>query len=399
MRALEIATGLGRFKQRGAGTDAERRAAGWLADQLRAAGRPATIETFWCRPNWALAHAWHMALALAGSLVSVPSPRVGGGLLLAALAFILSDALTGLSPGRRLTPESASQNVIAPPPDAADTDPDRLRLIITAGYDTPRAGLVHRPAVRRPLSRLRRLAGPVTPGWLGWLVIAIVWLEIIAILRLRGDQGHAISFAQLPPTLAVVLALAALLELAGAGWSPGSAEATAPGVALALAKALDTTPFRHLDVELVLTGTGNAGGIGLRRYLHSRRRDRTRRNTAVLGVAPCAAGTAGWWRSDGPLVPLRYSPRLLRLAEQVAGDPDSPHLITWDGRGAAPALAARLARLPALSIGCPELADGAISPSSATDPAAADDALQFGLMLVDAIESELARAGPAVTPA
>ena len=89
MRALEATAMLAAFERRGPGTDAERRAARRLARELSgpndpsdpndrsdpndpsAQGYKVTTEPFWCRPNWALAHAWHVALALAGSLVSV----------------------------------------------------------------------------------------------------------------------------------------------------------------------------------------------------------------------------------------------------------------------------------------------------------------------------------------
>src|SRR5436309_2272033 len=135
MRALEHAARLERFPRRVAGSDAERRAASWPARELEASGREVVIEPVWGRPNWPLAHAWHMALALAGSLVEVSSPRVGGGLLLAALLFEFADAFTGRSPGRWLTRQSASQNVIALAPRADQKSNRKLRLVITANYD------------------------------------------------------------------------------------------------------------------------------------------------------------------------------------------------------------------------------------------------------------------------
>jgi hypothetical protein len=82
MRPAETIANLEGLSGRGAGTDAERRAAVWLARRLNAATtgvrsrRTARIEPFWCRPNWALAHAWHAAMAVAGSLVSRASPQV-----------------------------------------------------------------------------------------------------------------------------------------------------------------------------------------------------------------------------------------------------------------------------------------------------------------------------------
>jgi hypothetical protein len=59
------------FAGRGAGSDAERRAADWLAKRCAPLRPDAEVETFWCRPNSAAAHLWHLALAIAGSLASL----------------------------------------------------------------------------------------------------------------------------------------------------------------------------------------------------------------------------------------------------------------------------------------------------------------------------------------
>ena len=406
MQALETATALEGFTGRRAGTDAERRAAAWLARQLAASGRETSLQTFWCRPNWALAHAWHAALALAGSLVSVASPRAGGGLILAALASLVCDAFLGVSLGRRLTPERASQNVIAAAPERPGSP--RRRLVLTANYDVGRAGLVSRGAIRRAAARLRRLSGAATPGWLGWLALALIWLEVVAILRVQGHHGEAISVAQLPPTLAVVLALAALLELALAGVSPaGEDNATGVAVALALARALDATRPANLDVEVVLTGAGDHDGIGLRRFLRAHRHDHAPPDTILVGIAACSGGSVRWWRSDGRLVALRYAPRLRRLAGELAGRESFLKAARHDGRGQTPAFPARLARVPAIAIGCLD-ADGLVPRSRQPDErsraaqrAAVDDALQFGLLLVEGIDAGLADERPRarLTPA
>ncbi len=394
MQAPQIAGSLERFRNRGAGTDSERRAAQWLAAELRRGGRAVTIETFWCRPNWALAHSWHTGLAIAGSLTSVSAPRVGGALLLAALVFVVADELTGVSPGRRLTPERASQNVVAL---ASGGVPAQLRLILTANYDAGRTGLVYRDVLRRPVVAVRRFLGRLTVGWIGWLAIAIVWLEVIAILRLEGHNSKVIGVAQLPPTVGLVIGLALLLELASSRFSPAAGDnGTGVGVVLALARALDVARHSRVRTEVVLTGAGDGGGVGLRRYLRIHRRELPSAATAVIGVAPCAAGRVRWWRSDGPLWPVLYSQRLRRLAAEVAGGAAYLAAKRYDGRGATPAVRARTARLPTIAIGC--LDDGGLAPRShqagdtadALDPAAADAALQFGLLLVDAIDAALA---------
>ena len=399
----EVAAELEGFVGRGAGTNAERMAGEWLAVELlrrlrgRSERRDVSIETFWCRPNWALAQASHAALGLAGSLVSVPSPRAGGAMLLAALVFVLADALTGISPGRWLGPARASQNVVAfPSRDGAASDRDGLHLIITANYDAGRAGLAYRARLRELAARMRTLMRGLTLGWQGWLVVAMLWALVTALLRLQGHQSAGIGLLQLPPTFGLLVAVALLLELALAGWSPGAGDnASGVGVALALARALAYSPPRHMDLEVVLTGAGDGEGTGLRRYLRARRRTHRPGNTVILGIGPCADGELRWWRTDGSLFPLRYGARLTALAEQVAREQRQLAARPHDGRGATPAFPARQARIPALTIGC--LDDHGLVPRSheaadtaaALDPAAHDRAVQFGLMLVDAIDSAL----------
>src|SRR5579875_3009868 len=101
MAAEQTIAALGAFAPRGAGRDGERRAALWLADRVRASGREPLVEPFWCRPNWALAQAWHVALGLAGSIVAVHHARTGAVILLLALVCVIADALFAVSPGRR----------------------------------------------------------------------------------------------------------------------------------------------------------------------------------------------------------------------------------------------------------------------------------------------------------
>ena len=401
MPASDTAQRLTAFEGRGVGTDAERRAAVWLASQVRASHRRATLETFWCRPNGALAHAWHMLLAIVGSLLAVHHAVLGGALVLAALLCVVGDAVTGHSIGRRLTREHASQNVVSPAP-AADTPGERrVRLIVTANYDAGRAGLAYRNWLRVPVARGKRLAGGgrLTPGWLGWLGIAMVWLLVVAALRHGGASGTPIGVIQLIPTAGLVIALALLLELGSAPFGPAAGDNGAgTALALALVRALDAAPPARLDVELVLQGAGEAGMIGLKHHLRARRRELRAGNTIVLGVAAAGAGQPRWWISDGPLVALPTLGRLRRLAARTAARDDSLGARPHRGRGTSPALPARVRRLPALTIGC--LDERGLAPRShqagdradALEPGTLNALLRFGLALVDAIDADLARA-------
>jgi hypothetical protein len=405
MRAIETVSGLAAFTGRGAGTDSERRAASWLAGEASSANREVIVEPFWCRPNWALAQAWHLALAIAGSLVSVASAIAGVAMLGVALVCVIADAVTGISPGRRLTPEHASQNVVAVP---VHSSHDRTRLIITANYDAGRVGLIYRDLFRRSSSTLLRAVRGIAPGWLGWVVIVIVWLIVIAVLRLEGHHSQPIGAIQLVPTVVLVLGFAALLELATGDWSPaGGDNATGAATALALARALDTAPPAHLEVELVLTGAGDTAQSGLRRYLRAHPPERGAASTVVVGIASCAGGTPHWWLSDGALLPLRYARPLRDLSARIATDEPHLGLAAHTGRGSGPAFPGRTAGLPAITIGC--LDPHELPPRShrrddtphAIDAAAVDAAVQFGLLLIDGIDAAVAdsQGQPSATPA
>jgi hypothetical protein len=407
MRLTETVSGLVGFKRRGPGTDAERRASIWLGDELTRTGRDVRIEPFWCRPNTALAHTWHVALAIAGSLIAISSHTVGAVLVAVALVSIVADATVGISVGRRLTLEHASQNVIATSP-GKPAHP--VRLIITANYDAGRAALAYRDVLRTTSARLRTVLGNRAPGWLGWLTIATAWLLATAILRMAGVSKSTVGAVQVIPTIGLVIAVPLLLDLAGADWSPGANDnASGVAVAMALATALDTAPPAGLAVDLVLAGAGEGGGIGLRKYLSANRRTLLPSNAVVLGIAPTGGGRPRWWVGDGQFIAFRTSATLKRLAaETAAGEPHlnaAPHR----GRGATPAFAALKRRLPAIAIGC--LDERGLAPRShqagdtedRIDPKSLDAALQFALVLVDAIgeyvENSQPRASTASTPA
>ena len=181
MTPLTTATQLCSFAGRRGGSDAERRASVWLRARLLEQGRPATVETFWSRPDWALAHSWHALFGVLASVVIVANARVGGALALLVLVSVAVDAVTGRSLGRRLTPERASQNIVA----LAPADHPGPRLVVTANYDAGRAGAVYRPGPRALAATLRRIAadGRLTPGWLGWL-------------SLGAGRGTAVDLAQ-----------------------------------------------------------------------------------------------------------------------------------------------------------------------------------------------------------
>src|SRR5436189_253488 len=67
---MEVIDELCSFQGRRAGTDAERRAASWLAKRVRDGGRRVVVEPIYVHPQYGLVQALHCALGFAGSLVA-----------------------------------------------------------------------------------------------------------------------------------------------------------------------------------------------------------------------------------------------------------------------------------------------------------------------------------------
>jgi hypothetical protein len=355
---------------RPAGSDAERRAARLLADELRASGRRATIETVWVRPDWHLALALGAGLSIAASLVSVGAPEVGLGLALAALLALVADLGDRVPALRLLTPSRATQNVVSPAPRAGS-----VRLIVTAATDVPRGGAFRRAQAwtggRAPLVVLAAATG----------------IAVAAGLRADGIDTGWLPVLQLLPTLVLLAAGAALLHSALVDPAAGENAGTGAALALALAGRLDARPPRNLAVEVVLAGAGDsAGAVGLAAHLRARRGELERADVAILHLEPGGAGDPCWWTGDGLLARLRMHPQLVGAAERVAAAETHLRAAPYRGRGATGALAARRRRLPALALGAASARDPV---AAALDPAALRATLALALGLVAALDREL----------
>src|SRR5919201_5988211 len=138
---MEVIRELCSFDGRRAGTDAERRAANWLAERLRDFGRRTDVEPTYVHPQYGLVHALHCAVGFAGSLVAIVQPAVGFALVLAAAVSMYLDLNGRFYLARRLFFRRASQNVVARgrKPDAP------ARVFVTAHYDSARTGALFAP--------------------------------------------------------------------------------------------------------------------------------------------------------------------------------------------------------------------------------------------------------------
>src|SRR4051812_7903620 len=125
---------MGAFAGRGACTDAERRAAVALHDDLRARGHEAWVEARWTRPQANASLLLHATLLVAASLASVALPVPAAVVAGVAALSLVVEASGRTGPLRMAFPRRATQHVLMVP------EPDGVALLISAAYDVPRGG-------------------------------------------------------------------------------------------------------------------------------------------------------------------------------------------------------------------------------------------------------------------
>lgn len=357
------------FAGRGSCTDAERRAALWIHDDLRARGHAAWVETVWVRPQWWWSLFWHAALGVVASIVSTASGVAG--LAIAAVALVsYALELAGLGGLLRLAFfRRATQVVLVEPP-----DPQAIALWITAATDAPRRGLVFRDG-------WRRLGGRLRPGPLWWVLILLALVTAAAAARALGAEGHGVGIAQFPPTVLLLLVATAGLDIGLSDPSPGASD-SASGVSLALALhgELLARPPEKVSAGLVLAGAGDLFPYGFRHHLRTERPPP--RDTVILECGPVGDGVPAW---------TTRHPQLAHACIEAADDAVRHRI----NRPTA-ATAGRWRRIPGVEVRCVD-ARG-IPPRARTehdtpdlvDAAAMQRAYDFCVAMVDALDDDLA---------
>jgi hypothetical protein len=355
-----VVDGVCSFRSRGACTDAERRAALWLHDELRSRLHEAWVETHWVRPRRAAVLALGCLIAVVGSLLSVAVAVAGLVLAAVGALSLVVEAAGRLGPVRAFFPRRATQHVLTAVPD------EGVVLAITAPYDAPPRGLVLNDRWRAPLRRMP----PSALAACGVLVAAA------AAARVAGYEPGWLGAAQLAPTVVLLVALAAAADVALSDCSPGANDnASGVAVAIQLLDELGREPPRTLRPALLLTGAGHAVPRAATRQLRSEGLGNAR--VVLLEVGPCGAGRPAWATRHAQV----------RAAAERAADAL--------GLNAGPRPRPPAGRLPAIRIAC--LDERGISPrahqeddtAELVDDAAMDAALDLALGVVDALDAQL----------
>ena len=307
--------GLCSFEGRWPGTDAERRAAGWLAERLRRSGRRVALEPTYVHPEYSLVIAAHLLLAVAGSLIALVLAPLGFLLVLVSATSLYLDQNTRLYLIRSLFFRRASQNIVSPGTNPAAP----LRLILSAHYDAAKTGLVFGPRSTAGAKRLsetaRVILGPIRLlFWAG-----IVPLLALTAARLGGIDSDWLGFAQLVPTAICLISIALLLDIALSGIVPGAYD-NASGVAavLSVAERLEAEPPSHLDTWIVLPGAEECNAEGMARWVSSHRRELDPERTVFINIDSVSYGDPHYLTSEGAIVSYNLDRRMIELCEAIA---------------------------------------------------------------------------------
>jgi hypothetical protein len=395
---MEVIRKLCSFEGRRAGTDAERRAANWLAERLREGGRRAQVEATYVHPQYGLVHALHCALGFAGSLVAIVQPAVGFGLVLLAAVSMYLDLNGRFYLLRRLFFRRASQNVVA----RGKRPKAPARLFICAHYDSARTGALFQPKRVARASRLAaRLPFPIAPFRILFWSLAVL-LPILG-TRMAGIDSNLISLLQLFPTLILLVGVFMLGDIELSEVVPGANDnASGVATALALAEELDSGQPENLDVWVVLTGAEECQTEGMRSFIRSHRKSLDGEATYFIVIDAVGAGGVRYDVGEGLAVTYDMDRRLVQLCEAIAaaereGDDRFAAQPLRSGF-ATDALPARLAKFRAIAITC--LNDGSILPAhyrrpedvpKRIDQRALDRAHDFTLELIRALDRDVGR--------
>jgi hypothetical protein len=397
---MEVIDELCSFEGRLAGTDAERRAANSVAERLRKQGRRVEVESTYVHPQLGLILALHCAVGLTGSLIGVAAPKLAFALILVAATSLYLDLNGRFYLLRRLFFRRVSQNVVARNPETAR---ENQRILLCAHVDAAKTGLVYKPGRLDRFVRLFRFLGvEVTPPRLIFWSMAV----LIPILgaRAAGLDNNGIALLQLLPTLVLLLACFALIELELSPVVPGANDnASGVATALSLADELDRKRPRNVDVWVVITGGEECLFEGMRSFLRRHADELKPSSTWVVNIDSVGRGDVRYALAEGLAVSFDFRSRLTQICEAIADmdreDGENRYRASAVKHGfATDALAARVRRLKATTITCIE--PKAVAPANyhlpsdvpaAIDPHAIERAHDFTLAVIRALDADLGR--------
>lgn len=290
-------------------SEAEGDAAAYIAEQLAALGLESEREEFASARSFGPVYGAIFGLALLGGLMQgIRRLRVVGYLLAVGSALVAvreGRFLDGGLPARLRRRRSRNVHAVINPSGQADRT-----ICFVSHMDSSRSGLIFHPEVTPHLGQLVGAAGVAA-----LIQVAAGPLRRLSWLRPVGTVSRAL--------LALALGLIVEREVRGEDVPGANDNASGVGACLALAKSLVDSPLDRTRVVILVTGSEEAGALGMRDFLsrHDTRGWYFVNFDGVGADAPLRVLS----REGGPLSAADADPELLGLSAQVGAD--SPDLL------------------------------------------------------------------------
>ena len=312
----KILEGLTALPHRSSTTEAEKKAAEYLRDQIQALGLSPALEPFTAPTTFSWIYFilyFGFALAIA---IHYFSAIPGFALAVLLLVLFTGEQLTWFSPLSYLVPRGPSQNLLARL-DPAGADRGTIssppgRLVLVAHYDTSKTALAFSPGSVKFLR----------PSFLISLVMIATTLVGLGIdLFKPGRPWQPLDYMLIVPALYFLYGAALMVEREVRGQPVQGAADNASGVAVAvelMRRIKDTGAPPGYSVWLLLTGCEEVGLAGMSAFLQAHGSELDKQKTVFLNFDNLGAGQLTFITAEGMLVPLAADPELVRLAGQLS---------------------------------------------------------------------------------
>ena len=299
------------------GTEGERSASNYIKEVLDRLGIESQKESFqFCRGP---IHPYMIILtiSLIGGLFS-PSYKFLGFLFtsMGAVAFHMEYHYRSWFLRRSL--QGDSENVIGKIPSKAEK-PSR-RIVISAHYDSSRAGLVFHPRI---VGNFRVFSLLTLIGVFG-LPVFIICGEVIF--------SSFFGFLRSVSVLWIILVLLMMLqrELDGKKGSGANDNASGVGVMLSLAENIAAQPLEKTEVWIAATSCEDAGMAGMRSFLS--RHEQEMQDALIINVSNVGAGFLKYITGEGMLKVYPSDPELLLFSAEVVRETPEISLVPHEYR-------------------------------------------------------------------
>lgn len=370
------------------GSDGERATVELLTRELEQLGREAEVEQVRVRPDHHIAQALHVALAVAGTIVSTSVPPLGVVILLFAAASMYLDLTARFYIVRNLLPRRTARNVSSP---GGNADA-RARLVITAHHDSGRTGLLYGWLGTRLPGPLGRMASPLDFAF--WTVALAL---LLAALRLVVGGSGVFTGLQFVVAVALLLELALLLDAGFSEPSPGASNnASGVAAALELARAFEQDPVENLDLWIVFTAAEQGLMLGMRDWMRKRRSQLKRKLHLFVNLDTVGNGGVRYVTGEGFVGSYQHDRHMIELCESIAQElPAAPQTLRIGTDGVLPAIGGH----PSITICCLDEDDRAPHVQTAedvpgnVDRAAVERAAGFAEALIRDLNAEIPAPG------